>query len=165
MRALYAWFGLVCAGCAIDGVVVGYRAPELRAEGEGVFDEVEVGCQPEDEPNGSPDDQEYEWLGLVDGERAPRLCGHLSSTGVDGYGYFAGDFDYAYFQTLQSRTIALDFQWEEASDLSLFFLPQDAEAYVEVGDGVEVRVPVGFHLLVVVGASGPATDYTLTIEP
>ncbi len=146
-----------------------YEDP-LEAEGSffedsGEPDECEI---PETEPNGLDDSYEFDTIGaLLEGQSAT-VCGRISSTGVDGEGYFDGDYDYYLFELLHQERVTVELRWEGSTGFEMILLSWSGSYSEQTWGDEPLRisdtVPAGYYAVLVVAGSGSATDYQLLLE-
>ncbi len=137
---------------------------------EPFFDEEENpnACDLEEsEPNDMDGDYEYDTIGAILPGQEQVVCGRISSTGVSDTSY-TGDMDVAIFELLGNDHVSVDLIWDGGADLDLHLWSFD-DSYLESSyDGHPEQISGqlfedGFALMVV-GASGSATDYKVRVQ-
>ena len=119
------------------------------------------------EPNDTPGDAQS--LGSIAGGAA--VQGHLCSTGSDGFGY-TGDHDYFRFISGPGGDVTFTLDWDNSANFDIWIYRSDGVSFVAKDTTiskpavVEVALDAGMlYVAKIVGYSGQAGDYTLTIEP
>lgn len=121
----------------------------------------------ESEPNDLDGDYEYDTIGAILPGQESVVCGRISSTGTSDTQY-TGDADTTVFELLGNDDVTVDLVWDGNADLDLHLWSFDdtylESSYNDQPEHISDRLFEDGFVVMVVGASGSATDYKVRVQ-